>query len=190
MNRMVSQVLWSNFMGELGCNGNNYENDTFAVRSYDWSDDDNNNWHFWHKPSGLKIEWYKYPLRSFEANMDITDAEFLNVILDCTNSMQEDKNSSISFFHETDKWWEKEKEEEISDVSKYIYDRLSFVYCDNCRYYREIDENDPNYGCEDCHRKYSGWGISIAEAEKIAKAIETIRERKDNDQTTGNMDTD
>lgn len=108
MKRIVSQILWENCMGGLGCNGNNYENDTFAVRSYDWSEE-NNDWHFWHKPSGLKVEWYKYPLRSFEANMDITDEQFLNVLWDCTNSMEEDRNLSTRFFHQVDKWWEKQQ---------------------------------------------------------------------------------
>ena len=92
-------------MGELGIDGNNYENNTFAVRSYDWVDEDKNDWHFWHKPSGLKVEWYKYPLRGFEANMDITYDQFLEVLWDCTNSMEHEKDSNIKYFHDVHKWW-------------------------------------------------------------------------------------
>ena len=105
MTRDVSQILWEHCMGELGIDGNNYENDTFAVRSYDWVDEDKNDWHFWHKPSGLKVEWYKYPLRGFEANMDITDDQFLEVLWDCTNSMEHEKDSNIKYFHDVHKWW-------------------------------------------------------------------------------------
>ena len=105
MTRDVSQILWEHCMGELGIDGNNYENDTFAVRSCDWVDEDKNDWHFWHKPSGLKVEWYKYPLRGFEANMDITDDQFLEVLWDCTNSMEHEKDSNIKYFHDVHKWW-------------------------------------------------------------------------------------
>ena len=104
MTRMVSQILWGHCMGELGYNGNDYENDTFAVRSYDWVDEDNNEWHFWHKPSGLKVQWYKYPLRGFETNMDIADDQFLDILRDCTNSMEVGKDFKI--LHEVRKWWD------------------------------------------------------------------------------------
>lgn len=103
MDRMVSQILWEHCMGELGIDGNDLENDTFAVRSYNWVDDDANDWHFWHKPSGLKVEWYKYPLRGFSTNMEITDAQFLDVLRDCQNSLEEGKQLKI--LHSFDKWW-------------------------------------------------------------------------------------
>lgn len=53
---------------------------------------------------------------------------------------------------------------EISDL---IYKRVDYMYCDNCRYNTEIEDE----ACEDCHRKYNGWGISRAEADAIAQAI-------------------
>lgn len=56
-------------------------------------------------------------------------------------------------------------------IAKIIYENLPYMYCDNCRYNSEIDESDINYGCEDCHRKYNGWAISMATAKEIAERI-------------------
>lgn len=60
-------------------------------------------------------------------------------------------------------------------IAEIIYDELGYMYCDNCRYNSEIDEDEPNYGCDDCHRKYNGWGISMAKANRLAEmAIEAL----------------
>ena len=74
MERDVNQILWYSIFdkdGEYsyGRNGNDFENETFEVKSYDWNEE-NNDYHFYHKPSGLKIYWYKYPLRSSMSNME------------------------------------------------------------------------------------------------------------------------
>lgn len=107
MERQVNQILWGEVMGDLGHNWDRtYANDTFEVRAYDWADadDDSNAWHFWHKPSGFKLEWYKYPLRSPYANMNITHEQFLNILYDCHNSMQEGKRCRV--LYGVVKWWE------------------------------------------------------------------------------------
>lgn len=60
-------------------------------------------------------------------------------------------------------------EQEISDL---IYEQLYYMYCDNCRYDSEL--HDDGYGsnpCDDCYRKYNGWGISRAMADALAKKI-------------------
>ena len=57
------------------------------------------------------------------------------------------------------------------EMAKVIYEELGYMYCNNCRYNSEIGEDAPDYGCDDCHRKYNGWGISMAEASRIAKMI-------------------
>ena len=49
-----------------------------------------------------------------------------------------------------------------------IYDSLDYMYCDNCRYNSEI--NDEN-SCDDCHRKYNSWAISRSECNWLARAI-------------------
>lgn len=57
----------------------------------------------------------------------------------------------------------------IADI---IYNELDYMYCNNCRFDSEIKEEDTDcWGCEDCHRKYNGWGVSRAEAERIAEMI-------------------
>lgn len=107
MERQVNQILWHEVMGDLGHNWDRtYVNNTFEVRAYDWADtdDDSNAWHFWHKPSGFKLEWYKYPLRSPYANMDITHEQFLNILYDCHNSMEEGKECRV--LYGVVKWWE------------------------------------------------------------------------------------
>ena len=50
-----------------------------------------NTYHFWHKPSDFKIYWYKYALRGAKCNMDITDEQFIDVLYDCLNSLEEGK---------------------------------------------------------------------------------------------------
>lgn len=50
-------------------------------------------------------------------------------------------------------------------ISNLIYETLRYMYCDNCRFNSEISEEESMkkygyWGCEDCHRKYNGWGIS------------------------------
>ena len=52
-------------------------------------------------------------------------------------------------------------------ISDLIYERLNYMYCDNCRYDSEI----PGEWCEDCHRKNNGWAISRQEADNIAALI-------------------
>lgn len=69
-----------------------------------------------------------------------------------------------------------EKEQAIANL---IYNDLDYMYCDNCRFNSEISEKESNekfghWGCEDCHRKYNGWGISKSNAEYLAKEIAKI----------------
>ena len=52
-------------------------------------------------------------------------------------------------------------------IADTIYEKLSYMYCDNCRYnMNPIDEYGTDH-CEDCHRKYNGWGVSKDTAEMI-----------------------
>lgn len=108
MERTVNQILWEHIMGDLGFDWDNtYRNDVFVVKAYDWKDDKENAnaWHFWHKPSGFKLQWYKYPLRGVMCNMKITHEQFADILYDCRNSMEEEK--SVRQLHEIDKWWER-----------------------------------------------------------------------------------
>ena len=58
------------------------------------------------------------------------------------------------------------------NIAQIIYKNLDYMYCDNCRFNSEIKENDSDeWGCDDCHRKYNGWGISMQTSKRIAKEI-------------------
>ena len=111
VNRKVWQILWASIMSSygFGWGGNDFENDTFQFRAYRWNDidenpDNHNDYHFWHKPTGFKIEWYKYPLRGAYCNQQISDNQFVDILYDCINSIERKKKPSI--IHDIDKWWQ------------------------------------------------------------------------------------
>lgn len=78
-----------------------FENDTFKITPYDWNEPKNPEPNFIHKPTGFKLWWYKYPLRSPEVNFNITHEEFSCILYDCVNSV------SKFMKWEIDKFWEK-----------------------------------------------------------------------------------
>lgn len=58
------------------------------------------------------------------------------------------------------------------DIASIIYGTLDHMYCDNCRFNSEIKESDNGeWNCDECHRKYNGWGVSMQESNRIAKEI-------------------
>lgn len=58
------------------------------------------------------------------------------------------------------------------DIANIIYGTLDHMYCDNCRFSSEIKESDSDeWNCDECHRKYNGWGVSMQESNRIAKEI-------------------
>ena len=74
--------------------GVNFKNEVFEVHPYCWCDDEDcpqcghaTQPNFRHKPSGLEIQWYKYPLRNSYANRTVTLAEFRAIIDGCVNSI-------------------------------------------------------------------------------------------------------
>lgn len=65
-----------------------------------------------------------------------------------------------------------EKKKNAQTIADLLYEEIGYMYCDNCRFNSEIKEEDTDeWGCDECHRKYNGWGISRAESERIAKKI-------------------
>lgn len=104
INRKVWQILWDALMTPHGFSwgDGDFSNEIFEFRAYSW-DDKINDYHFYHKPSGFKIEWYKYPLRGANCNMDITDSQFVDILYDCLNSLQ--TNKKIKVYHYVDDWW-------------------------------------------------------------------------------------
>ena len=59
-------------------------------------------------------------------------------------------------------------EKEISDL---IYETLDYMYCDNCRYNTEEIEDEGDYPCEDCYRKYNNWAVSRSTCDSLAQRI-------------------
>jgi len=102
MERMVNQTLWYAIM-EDKYNGvsEHFTNDVFEVHPYDWNDDSDFQCNFWHKPSGFMMEWYKYPLRAINANMEISHEQFYAILNDCMNSVHP-KVQDCTF----ERWWE------------------------------------------------------------------------------------
>jgi hypothetical protein len=65
-------------------------------------------------------------------------------------------------------------------ISNLLYKEIGYMYCDNCRFNTELDEEqfekeNGYWGCDDCHRKYNGWGISRAECDSLARKIGEIK---------------
>nr|DAL18230.1 MAG TPA_asm: TFIIB zinc-binding [Caudoviricetes sp.] len=59
-----------------------------------------------------------------------------------------------------------------NDIANIIYNALDHMYCDNCRFSSEIKESDSDeWSCDECHRKYNEWGVSMQESNRIAKEI-------------------
>lgn len=114
VNRKVWQILWDAIMTPFGFGngGRIYNNDTFEHHPYLWENDKEitNDYHFHHKPSGLKIQWYKYPLRGALCNMEITDNQFVDVLYDCINSLQD--MMPIKIIHDREAWWDLDGESE------------------------------------------------------------------------------
>lgn len=110
MERCVNETVWFRFMDEIINESEKFsnrilDNDVFTLKPYDWSDEDDNEWHFYHKPSGLKVQWYKYPLRSPIANMTISHEQFYAVVVDCYNTYWTNKKVIYSYGL-AGKWWE------------------------------------------------------------------------------------
>lgn len=99
----------------------------------------------------------KDELRAFEFSMREATKEEKDSVNRYVESIS--KSTGVNFYDKED------------DVAKIIYDNLNYMYCDNCRCNSEIEKDSCEYGCDDCHRKYNGWGISMQTSKRIAKEI-------------------
>lgn len=99
------QELFVEFLYDIGLDGYGYlesdelkgyetdrggfENDTFVVNPYYWSYDDEimEEHNFVYKPSGLTIDWYKYPFRDSYSNKEITFEELKEILENCKESV-------------------------------------------------------------------------------------------------------
>ena len=65
-----------------------------------------------------------------------------------------------------------------AEISKLIYNELNYVYCGNCRFNKEIDEDDDCNGCKDCHPKTMEWEISKNHSDSIAEKIINLTQQQ------------
>ena len=117
LDRMSNQCIWFQVLPDELASGEHYfENEIFVIRPYYWGEgedvEERNSWHFWHKPSGFKISWYKYPLRGAGCNIQISAEEFYAIVQDCANSLPN------AVFHDCKPWWLTTKWTDESDNSK------------------------------------------------------------------------
>lgn len=108
---------------------------------------------------GAWVKWLgKDELRAFKYSMREATKEEKESVNRYIESIS--KPTGVAFYS---------KKENIAQI---IYKNLDYMYCDNCRFNSEIKENDSDeWGCDDCHRKYNGWGISMQTSKRIAKEI-------------------
>lgn len=115
VNRDWEKLFYSNFVDklyeaypDLGPFGNSgvprFVNDTFFTTPYWWGDctceveKEGIDRHypfcmlefpnFIHYPTGLSIQWYKYPFRDSYMNQNINYTEFYKIMQDCVNSLK------------------------------------------------------------------------------------------------------
>jgi len=76
--------------GHYADTSDGYENDVFAIRPYYFGDDEEvaELPNFVHKPTGLEISWYKYPMRDSYSNVNISPEELSKVLMHCEASMK------------------------------------------------------------------------------------------------------
>jgi TPR repeat protein len=75
------------YRNDCGC----YENSVFAIRSYYWGGDKEVAAipNFEYKPTGLEIEWYKYPFRESYMSQELNEAEIRKIWRACADSVME-----------------------------------------------------------------------------------------------------
>lgn len=108
--RDVNETLWYHYLQEKIRNGDDIiETKCFIIRPYSWNEEkpELNDWHFLHKGSNFRIQWYKYPLRSPMVNWKITHEEFLDILKDCWNFWERDHHGMS--YYDCYKWWTRTK---------------------------------------------------------------------------------
>ena len=80
-----------------GHNNREFENDTFIIRPYYWGDSEEiaKLSNFVYKPTGLAIDWYKYPMRDAYSNQDVSVEEFKTIMDACENSLKGENNEHM-----------------------------------------------------------------------------------------------
>lgn len=96
INAEMCRLYWNEYQDEYQSpflnTGNNYENDTFAVRAYYWGDIENLMKLPNFKYKDLIVRWYKHSKRCTEATKDTElTLDFLaDMVNDCITSLRKD----------------------------------------------------------------------------------------------------
>ena len=72
-----------------GCEDIYFENDLFVIRPYYWGESQviREKPNFVFKPTGLEIQWYKYPFRDAYLNQEVSFSEFEDMVKQCRESL-------------------------------------------------------------------------------------------------------
>lgn len=110
--RYINQELFNNILLDIVKDefDNQYKdiiNDTFELRHYDWDAEGYTKPNFYHKPSGYKLWWYKYPLRGAESNMKVSIKQFADILYDCREKYESKDGIKVRYNIGNKKWWEK-----------------------------------------------------------------------------------
>ncbi len=80
--------------------GIKFNNDVFEMNPYCWCEDTNcpqcslgTQCNLFHKPSGLRLSWYKYALRDSYTNIELDVELFTDIIDDCLRSVGVDDDA-------------------------------------------------------------------------------------------------
>lgn len=112
--RYINQELFNNILldlvkEEFDNQCKDIINDTFELRHYNWDNELDESPNFYHKQSGYKLWWYKYPLRSAVANMKISIKQFADILYDCKEAYENKDSIKVSYDIGNKKWWKKKK---------------------------------------------------------------------------------
>ena len=108
---IVNSKAWQNLLEICNCDSygyycgfnknktelGGYENEMFAINPYYWGEEERlmEIPNFLYKPTGLIIEWYKYPFRDSYMNKNLNDRQLKAIWTKCYNYMKGRKNCEI-----------------------------------------------------------------------------------------------
>ena len=116
------------------------------------------------------MKYYQWNLRG--KDIKLIDANLLKKNCKCTGEFEDNfKCVSLTELAKVIDNQPSVKMKDVQDdIASIIYNALDYMYCNNCRFSSEIKESDSDeWCCDECHRKYNGWGVSMRESNRIAK---------------------
>lgn len=92
--KLQYSLLWNDLLEKLNLDvyamdnhGNGFENEIFAIRPYNWNDENDELANFEYKPKEFSIEWYKYPFRASYMNQDLSIDDIDLIFFKCLLSL-------------------------------------------------------------------------------------------------------